>query len=80
MDSQKVYQYLKLEQFTNDELNERFQLITTSSDGTVNAAIVFVVPCREEKDDDEAITTAIVKNEIFAFNQNKLQSYVKWKR
>jgi hypothetical protein len=45
---------------TNDEMNERFQSITTSSDGTDNAAIVFVVSCCGEKDDDEAITPSIV--------------------
>jgi len=75
LDSQKVYRYLKLEQFTEDELDERFQIIATS-DGTAEATIVNITKDVCGSGEDNNLSSSLSKKEIFAFDRDKLRSYM----
>ena len=69
MDSQKVYTYLRLDKYTTEELENRFQCIVTSrtcvigreQEGTIGEG---------DNYDDECI------NELASFNKERLRSYI----
>jgi MFS family permease len=66
MDSQKVYRYLKLEKYTKEELENRFQSIALINEGII---------IKEEKEKEDSEDGDDDKEEVF-IDENKVRSYI----